>query len=83
MGYKISVTDLAVQDLDTIVEYISGELGNPTAASAFLDAVDACYENLASMPLMCAMKMSSRSVLLRRVLASKLVPPVPSPPTPG
>ncbi len=51
MGYKISVTNLAVQDLDTIVEYISGELGNPTAASAFLDAVDACYENLASMPL--------------------------------
>ena len=52
MGYKISVTDLAVQDLDTIVEYISGELDNPTAASAFLDAVDACYEDLMSMPLM-------------------------------
>lgn len=52
MGYKISVTDLAVQDLEAIAEYISRELSNSTAASAFLNAVDDCYGNLETMPLM-------------------------------
>lgn len=52
MAYKISITDLALRDLESIVEYISMELGNSTAASAFLDAVDECYGNLKTMPLM-------------------------------
>ena len=50
MGYKIEVTPLASEDLDEIVTYIAQELENPTAAAAFLDEVDACYEGLETMP---------------------------------
>lgn len=52
MSYKIYATSLAMQDLDSIINYISEELCNPTAASSFLDVVDKCYDNLERMPLM-------------------------------
>ena len=52
MGYKIAVTDLASDDLNAIVEYIKAQLGNPLAATAFLDAVGDCYDGLTAMPLM-------------------------------
>ena len=52
MGYKIQITPLASQDLDEIVTYITRDLENSTAAVSFLDAVDACYESLESMPFL-------------------------------
>ncbi len=50
--YRLVVTELAHQDLDNIVSYISVQLANPTAAGSFLDEVDACYHFLMSNPLM-------------------------------
>ena len=52
MGYKIIMTDLASEDLNAITDYIQLQLGNAQAASAFLDAVGDCYDNLSAMPLM-------------------------------
>ena len=52
MDYKISITDLAAQDLESIAIYLTEKLHNPTAASAFLDAVNDYYEKLTVMPLM-------------------------------
>ena len=52
MGYRIEITPPASNDLDEIVTYIARELENPIAAGSFLDEVDACYENLESMPFM-------------------------------
>lgn len=52
MGYRIEMTPLASEDLEEIVTYIAQELENPTAAAAFLDEVDACYEGLETMPFM-------------------------------
>lgn len=54
MGYKIALTELAARDLDSITEYIAERLSNPTAAAAFLDAVDECFGNWETMPLMFA-----------------------------
>ena len=50
--YKLILTDLAEQDLDKIVEYISMELKSPKAATDFLDEVEKCYDNLETMPKM-------------------------------
>ena len=52
MNYRIEVTPAAMQDLEEITVYIEKALSNPTAASAFLDAVTDCYESIALMPLM-------------------------------
>ena len=50
--YKLIVSELAHQDLDKIVAYISVELVNPTAAGNFLDEIDKCYGFLKSNPWM-------------------------------
>ena len=50
MGYKIDITPSADRDLDEIVSYIAGSLGNPSAAILFLDEIDACYRSLQTMP---------------------------------
>ncbi|MBN1468550.1 MAG: type II toxin-antitoxin system RelE/ParE family toxin [Fusobacteriaceae bacterium] len=50
--YKLIVSELAHQDLGTIVSYIVEELSNPIAASNFLDEVDKCYNYLKTNPLM-------------------------------
>lgn len=50
--YKLVVTELAHQDLDSIVSYIAVQLANPAAASDFLDDVDKCYGYLKSNPMM-------------------------------
>lgn len=47
MGYSIKVTEHAHNDLDQIVSYIVGELGNPSAALTLLTAVERVYEKLA------------------------------------
>ena len=52
MAYKVVETELAVQDLNGILEYIAVSLANPTAAAAFADEVEKCYVNLERMPLM-------------------------------
>lgn len=48
--YKLVVTDLAHQDLDSIVSYIAIQLANPIAASDLLDKVDECYGYLKKNP---------------------------------
>ena len=52
MGYSIKVTEHAHNDLDQIVSYIVGELGNPSAALTLLTAVERVYEKLAETPNM-------------------------------
>lgn len=50
--YKLVVTELAHQDLDNIVSYITIQLANPAASSDFLDEVDECYGYMKSNPMM-------------------------------
>ncbi len=50
--YKLLITELAHQDLDSIVSYIAVQLTNPKAAGDFLDEVTACYGFLKSNPMM-------------------------------
>ena len=52
MDYKIIETELAKQDLSDIVDYIISSLENPSAATALLDEVEACYDSLEQLPLM-------------------------------
>lgn len=52
MAYEIIKTELAEQDLDSILGYMVLSLANPSAAASFADAVEACYSNLEKMPLM-------------------------------
>ena len=50
--YKLVITELAHQDLDSIVSYIAVQLSNPKAAGDFLDEVTVCYGFLKSNPMM-------------------------------
>jgi len=50
--YKVSVTDQAEQDSDSIAEYIATELKAPKAALDFLDDVDVCYGRLRENPFL-------------------------------
>ena len=50
--YKLLITELAHQDLDSIVSYIAVQLANPKAAGDFLDEVTACYGFLKGNPMM-------------------------------
>ena len=52
--YRLVVSELAHQDLDSIVSYISVQLSSPKAASDFLDEVDACYRHLENNPMIYA-----------------------------
>jgi len=52
MAYKIVETQRAAQDLDHILRYLAVSLANPSAASAFADAIEECYRNLEVMPLL-------------------------------
>ncbi len=52
MAYDVVVTPSANADLDSIIEYISVKLANPSAASAFLNNVTKCYEELSVSPKM-------------------------------
>ena len=75
MGYKIESTHSADQDLDSILSYIAGDLGNPIAAAHFLDEVDACYAHLEKMPLMYELCHDARlkSLGYRKALISSYV----------
>lgn len=50
--YKLIISELAHQDLDSIISYIAVQLANPAAASNFLEEVDRCYGYLKNNPLM-------------------------------
>jgi len=49
--YRLVITGLAHEDLDSIVSYIAVQLVNPIAAANFLDEVEKCYGYLKSNPL--------------------------------
>ena len=49
--YDLLITAAAEADLDCIVEYMAVKLANPSAASNFLDRVEACYQVLQTTPL--------------------------------
>ncbi|GAU79806.1 type II toxin-antitoxin system RelE/ParE family toxin [Fusibacter sp. 3D3] len=48
--YKLTITELAQNDLDEIVKYILLECANKMAAVSFLDEVDKCYALLQNSP---------------------------------
>lgn len=50
--YSIYITDLAHEDFDSIISYMAIQLSAPTAATEFADAIEKCYDNLKSNPLM-------------------------------
>ena len=50
--YKVIATDLALNDLEKIIRYVTDNLSNPTAAEDFLTNVDDCYKNLSHTPQM-------------------------------
>jgi toxin ParE1/3/4 len=58
--YKLLITHLANQDLDSIVRYIAVELSSPAAAGNFLDEVEKCYEHLKSNPFIYAKSNDAR-----------------------
>ena len=48
--YKVTVSSRAEEDLDGIIGYIAEKLSSPAAASALLDKVYECYDNLEKNP---------------------------------
>jgi len=52
--YKLLLTELALSDLDEIVEYIAVQLSGPVAARNFLDEVEKCFSELRSNPFIFA-----------------------------
>jgi plasmid stabilization system protein ParE len=58
--YELIVTELAHQDLDSIVSYIAIHLANPKAASDFLDEVNKCYSYLKTNPMIYSRCQDSR-----------------------
>ncbi|NLP31334.1 MAG: type II toxin-antitoxin system RelE/ParE family toxin [Clostridiales bacterium] len=49
--YKLVVSALAYQDLDSTISYIAIQLANPTVASDFLNELDKCYSHLINNPM--------------------------------
>ena len=50
--YKLIPANLAKDDLEHILLYISVDLAAPTAAANFADKVSQCYQNLKNTPFM-------------------------------
>ena len=50
--YELQISAQAKNDLENIIAYIANKLVNPSAASAFSDAVDGCYRQLRRAPYM-------------------------------
>lgn len=55
MAYKLSISEKADLDVDSIVHYIAVELANPQAASSLLDRLEACYDRLEENPMLYAL----------------------------
>lgn len=49
-GYTLCITDLAYQDLDEIMQYVSRELGAPNAADRLIDKIISAVHALRNMP---------------------------------
>ena len=49
--YSFSFTAIAAADLDETLNYISGELSNPTAAQSFLQKMEASISAIRMFPL--------------------------------
>lgn len=49
--YRLVVSELAHQDLDRIISYLSVQLANQKAAGDFLAEVETCYSHLKSNPM--------------------------------
>lgn len=49
--YDVIMTELANDDLDSIVAYIAEKLMNKSAASSFMDEVEKCISGLKQNPL--------------------------------
>ncbi len=54
MAYKIVETEMALQDLNSILAYIALTLANPSAAASLADEIESCYVDLEKMLLMFA-----------------------------
>ena len=52
MAYRVIETELALRDLDGILEYLAVSLNSPSAASALADDIGKCLERLEKMPFM-------------------------------
>lgn len=50
MSYKIYITDTALNDMDTIYEYIAYDLKEPNTASGILDKLEKKINDLNEMP---------------------------------
>ena len=49
--YSFSFTDIAAADLDETLNYISGELSNPTAAQSFFRKMETVISAIRTFPL--------------------------------
>ena len=58
--YSVVVSAQADDDLDAILAYFVGKLGNREAAIRFVDAVDGVYDNLARYPMMYGLSFDGR-----------------------
>ena len=50
MAYRVTIGPSALEDVDGIVSYLSGDLGSPQAAQAFRGRLDQIVALLADMP---------------------------------
>ena len=50
--FDVQVTKAADEDIDGIVDYIAVKLANPSAATAFVEKVQTCYNALKQTPMM-------------------------------
>jgi plasmid stabilization system protein ParE len=48
--YKLSISELADEDIDSIICYIAEQLSAPRAASDLLDEIEKCYTHLRNNP---------------------------------
>ncbi len=58
--YNLKITELAQSDLESIIDYIAVQLGNPIAAGNFLNEVEKCYDYLKSNPMIYAKSNDAR-----------------------
>ena len=68
--YNITITDRADRELSDILEYLSVQLQNPTAATAFVEEVLSVYEALKHTPYMYEL---SHNLRLQRMGYHKVV----------
>lgn len=55
MAYNLIFSDSADADVDNVISYIAQKLGNPSAASGFVDRLSACYDRLEDNPYLYAL----------------------------